>query len=844
MIGRTVSHYKIVEKLGEGGMGVVYKAQDLNLDRHVALKFLPADLTNNEQAKKRFIHEAKAASALDHPNVCTVHEIGETEDKQLFIAMACYEGESLRERIARGRLPIAEAVDIAQQIAEGLAKAHGQGIAHRDVKPANIFITTDGLVKIVDFGLAKLSGSSRMTRTGTTVGTVAYMAPEQCLGEDTDHRTDVWSLGVTLYEMISGELPFRGDREPAMAYSILNEEPTSISTRIPDVPRRIEEIVVRALEKRPDDRFQDASAVAEALRETLPLLTGESTAPRGGRVLSRRARRKRRLIAAGVAGVVAVAAFLVVNRFAVEKAEGAPAIAVVPLTRFAGDDESEQMTRMVARMLTTDLGESSHIRVLGAAGLHQILRNRRLDETSNFTTEDFFNIARSANLSHIVTLSLFRGGNSARADIEILDMSDGHSLATASQETDGVDNLVQMIDPLATRTREALLSGDQLASEQDRPFGDITSKSAAAVVFYYRAQEFEEQANSARAVALYDKALELDPDFLLAKLLRGQLVEGNISWVEAEDTQRLSDYERLMLKGFETFAKGDFPTMLQVANEMLASRPGNWDGVNLKYIAEYFLGHYEDAVRSCEEAIRNGYRTYYEHLFLNSSYAMSGLDAKEMSRRYLVLLDEDPSDSMLKFWLAITYLILNKDDEAEELLDFVFDVYPGNDTLLKVLSNTFAWRESPNKSADYDRALAHIEKVRELRIAHSRNEGTLPEDLSTFDVLLGGVPLSFMIGEVYWLRGELDKAIEAYKLSLNTIDYYNSFYRLGLAYEQSGRADEAVANFGRYIDVTDLSWYDASAAGREDGCAATPVCHAISRPVALNDAKRRIEQLK
>ncbi len=241
MIGQTVSHYRITKQLGAGGMGVVYEAVDTKLDRTVALKFLPPELTRDPDAKARFVQEAKAASTLDHPNVCNIHEIDETDDGQLFIVMACYEGETLRQKIERGPLPLHEAVDITRQIAEGLAKAHEQEIVHRDIKPGNIFLTTDGLVKIVDFGLAKLAGQVKLTQPGTTLGTVAYMSPEQAAGEETDHRGDLWSLGVLLYEMTAGRAPFVGDHQQAVIYAIRNEEPeplTGLRTEVPRAPGR------------------------------------------------------------------------------------------------------------------------------------------------------------------------------------------------------------------------------------------------------------------------------------------------------------------------------------------------------------------------------------------------------------------------------------------------------------------------------------------------------------------------------------------------------------------------------------------------------------------------------
>ncbi|MEN8251633.1 MAG: serine/threonine-protein kinase, partial [Bacteroidota bacterium] len=219
MIGSIISHYKILEKLGSGGMGVVYKAQDLKLDRFVALKFLPPSFSNDEEAKQRFIHEAKSASSLEHPNICNIHEIGETEGDQLFIVMAYYEGETLKKKIDKGSLKVEDAIDITIQIAEGLQAAHNKGIVHRDIKPANIFIRNDGTVKILDFGLAKSASRNTMTQLGSTMGTVAYMSPEQTHGTDVDHRTDIWSLGVILYEMITGQLPFKGDYEQAVIYN-------------------------------------------------------------------------------------------------------------------------------------------------------------------------------------------------------------------------------------------------------------------------------------------------------------------------------------------------------------------------------------------------------------------------------------------------------------------------------------------------------------------------------------------------------------------------------------------------------------------------------------------------
>ncbi|MEJ2494910.1 MAG: protein kinase [Ignavibacteriaceae bacterium] len=266
MTGQTILHYKIKEKLGEGGMGEVYKAQDTKLDRFVALKFLPSQLTASEDDKARFIQEAKAASAMNHPNVCTIYSIEEYSG-QLFIAMEYIEGKTLKDK--KDSLSEKQILEIGIQAAEGLAAAHEKGIVHRDIKPENIMIRKDGIVQIMDFGLAKLretSGVSRLTKAGMTMGTMGYMSPEQVQGLDVDHRTDIFSLGVVLYELLAGESPFKGMHETAIMYEIVNVNPEPVSSLKPEVNSEIDEIIFECLEKEPSERYQSAAEIARNLR--------------------------------------------------------------------------------------------------------------------------------------------------------------------------------------------------------------------------------------------------------------------------------------------------------------------------------------------------------------------------------------------------------------------------------------------------------------------------------------------------------------------------------------------------------------------------------------------------
>jgi serine/threonine protein kinase len=335
MIGRTISHYKILEKIGAGGMGVIYKAEDTNLDRTVALKFLPPAFASDPATKERFIHEAKAASALQHSNICTIHEIGETDDGQMYMVMDFYEGETLRLKIEKGKLKIHEAVDYTIQIAQGLQKAHEKGIIHRDIKSANIMITNDGEVKILDFGLAKFKGWTKVTKSGSTLGTIAYMSPEQLRGIEIDQKSDIWSLGVLFYEMLSGQLPFKGEFDESLMYSIVNNEPEPIEKLRSDISSDLLHVLNRSLEKNPDDRYQHVDDLIVDIRRSLRqmhITTKEESIIATGKHL----KRKTILIVFSVA--VSILSLIFISFFILKpfSYESLPDIKTIPITTFSG----------------------------------------------------------------------------------------------------------------------------------------------------------------------------------------------------------------------------------------------------------------------------------------------------------------------------------------------------------------------------------------------------------------------------------------------------------------------------------------------------------------------------
>jgi serine/threonine protein kinase len=325
--GSTIAgRYQILEELGRGGMGVVYKAKDTKLKRTVALKFLPPELTHIPNVKDRFMREAQAAAALDHPNICTVYEFDETEEKT-FISMAYIEGRSLRKKIESGPLELDEALRIATQVAEGLQMAHKKGVVHRDIKSANIMVMEDGQTKIMDFGLARVTGSTLLTKDGSTMGTVAYMSPEQARGEAVDHRTDIWSFGVVLYEMLTGELPFKGEHEQAIVFSIRKDKPKPITQIDAEISPSIEQVVDKALEKDADKRYQQVNELLDDLKSISAGIVPEEIKARLRK--AKLLKRKRSILYAGAVGLVIVIAVLSLTLFT-GRVEAIDSIAVLP----------------------------------------------------------------------------------------------------------------------------------------------------------------------------------------------------------------------------------------------------------------------------------------------------------------------------------------------------------------------------------------------------------------------------------------------------------------------------------------------------------------------------------
>jgi tetratricopeptide (TPR) repeat protein/predicted Ser/Thr protein kinase len=527
MLGKTISHYRILSKLGEGGMGVVYKAEDLTLGRTVALKFLPPDSIAREEDRARLVHEARAAAALLHPNICPVYEIAEA-DSRIFIAMAHIEGRSLKDRIAEGPIPLEEALSIARQIGDALASAHAKGIIHRDIKPANVMLTADGRPMLMDFGLAKVSGATKLTRTGTTMGTVAYMSPEQVQGREADHRADIWALGAVLYEMVSGRPPFGGDYEAALLYSILNEDPEPLAEEGGDISAGLDGIVAKALAKDPARRYQKAEDLVADLdalaRDSGALPAGKVMPARGLKRLWRRARPRQRAAAvASVVALVAIASILIIRSGLMRPASEQYFLAVMDFHDATSGGDSTlaaAITELVNTNLVQSLIDTEGIRVKSLDLLHDLRRRLYGQRRGAIDRSQIYDLARQAETTLYLVGTIGQAGPNQFVDWELVDARNGNVVGGSRAEGAKLSVIADKIieDVLPRIARACGIEPASAASSVE----SITTKNPRAYQHYTAGMLASEEGRVDDAIAEFERAVALDSTFALAYLELGR----------------------------------------------------------------------------------------------------------------------------------------------------------------------------------------------------------------------------------------------------------------------------------------------------------------------------------
>ncbi len=520
MVGTKVSHYEILEKLGQGGMGTVYKAHDTRLQRTIALKFLPTHLTCDPEAKQRLIHEAQAASALQHSNICVVHDIDETSDGQMFLVMECLEGETLKKKIERGPLKIDEALNIAIQVASGLAKAHEHGIIHRDIKPGNIMVTNDGVAKVVDFGLAKLAGRTLLTKAGTTLGTLAYMSPEQTRGEAADRRSDIWSLGVVLYEMVVGKMPFTGDYENVVVYEIANVEPEPVTSLRTGVPMDLERTITKAMAKSPEERYQH---IDEMLVDLKRLVKESESLAAGSRVQPvsappRKRTWKKMLLYASLLPVLLIA-FLMVKPLLFEDmvvSEPKP-VAVVAFVNQTGDRSYDYLREAIPNLLITSLEQSKYLRVMTWERMNDVLKQMGKTDVTLIDKDLGFELCRREGIHAIVIGTFIKAGETFATDVKVLDVTTKELLKTASARGDGVQSILNgQIDQLSREIARGVGLSQRKVEATPAQIAEVTTPSMDAYNFFLRGRAEYEKLYYAESGEFFERAVKLDSNFALA----------------------------------------------------------------------------------------------------------------------------------------------------------------------------------------------------------------------------------------------------------------------------------------------------------------------------------------
>jgi serine/threonine protein kinase/tetratricopeptide (TPR) repeat protein len=712
--GTKVSRYEIVEMLGSGGMGVVYKAEDTRLRRTVALKFLPPDLTRDPEAKKRFVQEAQTASSLEHTNICAIYEIDEAPDGELFIAMSCYDGETLDKKIKQGPMSVEEAVAVALQIAEGLGRAHEAGIIHRDIKPANIMVTPRGEVKILDFGLAKLAGQEKITRAGTTLGTVAYISPEQAHGKEADQRADLWSLGVVLYEMLAGRRPFEGERSLAIIYAILNTEPEPLGSVRSDLSPGLVRVVEKALMKDRDLRYKNASAMIADLK-SVKLGLSAGPAAQGGH-------------------------------------EHKPSIAVLPFADLSPMHDQEYLCDGISEDIINALNQVAGLRVPA--------------RTSSFAFRgketDIREIGRALNVEKLLEGSVQKAGNRLRITVQLINIADGYHIWSERFDRE-MDDIFAVQDEISLAVVDRL-KGEIKTGEKARVKKRYTESLEAYNLYLKGRWYYARRTVPAfeKAIECYEQAVRIDPKFALAYSGLADVYNDFMDYSDRPASEVYPKARAAVDKALElddTLAEAyaslglirteyewDWEGAEEAFRKSIELSPGYpdahlWYGTLLTFLGRgdeaceqallamqldplslpitrntgailAVTGRYEDAIKLLQRVIEMDPGYSYTNLFLGRAYLGLGMyeEAVEALRRERALALAPITG--IDAWTGFIYAVWGKRDEAEALLaEVVAGAKPGQASHVALIMFGLGY---------YEEALEWLEKAYEWHEAWLR----------------------------------------------------------------------------------------------------------------------------
>ncbi|MGD8537941.1 MAG: protein kinase [Candidatus Aminicenantes bacterium] len=687
--------YQIIEELGKGGMGKVYKALDTEIKEKVALKLIKPEISVDKKTIERFQNELKFARKISHRNVCRMYDLNK-DAGSYYITMEFVSGEDLKRFIRRsGRLTISKGIDIAKQICEGLNEAHRLGVVHRDLKPGNIMIDDDGNARIMDFGIARSVEGKGITGAGVMIGTPEYMSPEQVEGKDIDHRSDIYSLGVILYEMLTGRVPFEGETALNVAVKQKTETPKNPKEYNEQISEDLCRVILKCLEKEKEKRYQSANELRSELTniaEGLP--TTEKVIPKRKPLTSREITVtfgvKKLLIPALIfVGVIVIALFMwkiLSKNGAIPAPTDKPSLAVMYFENSTGDENLDHYRKAISDLLITDLSQSQHLKVLSGSKLFNILRELDLLEEISYSSSDLERVAARGGVKHILLGSYTKAGDTFRINLNLQDASTAELVASERVEGIGEESIFSMVDDLTHKIKSNFkLSQEQISADIDRDIGEITTSSPEAYKYYIEGSEYFDKGDFVQAIQSYKKAIGIDPEFATAYRSMAMAYSNMALFAERrkyvqkafEYSNRISDRERYRNEAeYYSLSERTSDKAIEAFLKLLELYPDDSGGRNNLGMYYSELEQWDNAIEQLELAVHK-----YKHdnpqpyLNLADAYMAKGLYEKaiEILEYYI---DEYSDNSFVRLYLSRVYIMQRDYENAMNEMNRSIDLNP------------------------------------------------------------------------------------------------------------------------------------------------------------------------